>query len=796
MNKNKYKFAAVFAVLVLSLLIVYFREVFLGRTFVGMDTIFSTYPRMTFLRDRLLHGDVPLWAPYVYAGYPIAAEGQTGVFYPLNLLIVLIPPQYAIVAGPLLHLFLGGAFMFALCRFFKLSAASSLAAALVYADNGYVYNQLDHNGVIYALAWAPLALLLMLKALNAADSRAAIRYAISAGAVCAVMVLAGHPQLGAYFLFAVAVFFVVQAIRSRAPAARTAAVAIAAAAAAISLSAVQILPQLELSRLSTRSGTDFDYFSQFSLNPGMLISMVFPHYWGAPWNLTYRAESLNMESYGFIGLLPLMLAVAALLDRKRRPLSLTLVALALFSVAWSLGNFTPLGRLFFHVPVLNFFRVPPRMLCLFVFSGAILAGMGLETLLKLPARATAIRVLSMYAFVLSAACVLCASVASIVLHGRVVRFILEKLVPQTSSSMHQHFFHQKADMLLRLFERDMVSMGVAFLLMALLVRGRSSGDGSRKLFRGTAAAALLVITFIVADNASVASGFVNRGERGILNHKPPFLERIREHNGPDGRVYSHLNAVLFANEDRMAGKDVDYRKRMDSLRFDLPLLYKVYSMNGYSSLSLWNFQMLVTGRKRLRLLEDKSKYDLTGIRTLVDAGALDPEADRQILDLYNVRYYVRADGEGTGHEVLDLGPVATRSAVSVRCSEADGSRGSGHAPPLHQAMSLPGRQRVARISSGRISVDVEMKCDGELTLNETFYPGWKACETGGHVRTWMRTHERDGLIAVRLGPGRHRIEFVFSPRSTLTGAAVTLAGLIISMVAVCVLGCSRGRSVG
>lgn len=44
-------------------------------------------PIHEFVRRSLLAGQWPLWSPYLYAGTPFAANPQTMVFYPLNLVL-------------------------------------------------------------------------------------------------------------------------------------------------------------------------------------------------------------------------------------------------------------------------------------------------------------------------------------------------------------------------------------------------------------------------------------------------------------------------------------------------------------------------------------------------------------------------------------------------------------------------------------------------------------------------------------------------------------------------------------
>jgi len=77
--------------------------------------------------------------------------------------------------------------------------------------------------------------------------------------------------------------------------------------------------------------------------------------------------------------------------------------------------------------------------------------------------------------------------------------------------------------------------------------------------------------------------------------------------------------------------------------------------------------------------------------------------------------------------------------------------------------------------SARISISVNMGCDGMLVLSDTYYPGWVARVDGGRVPI----HEVDvALRGVAVPKGEHKVTFRYRPRSVFWGAGLTLAGLV------------------
>src|SRR5579862_4333588 len=90
------------------------------------DPLFQFYPARKFLADNLHAGRVPLWNPLSFSGTPFAADGQSGVFYPINWLFAVLPLALAFGWVAALHTFLSGAFFFLYCRRMGCARVASL----------------------------------------------------------------------------------------------------------------------------------------------------------------------------------------------------------------------------------------------------------------------------------------------------------------------------------------------------------------------------------------------------------------------------------------------------------------------------------------------------------------------------------------------------------------------------------------------------------------------------------------------------------------------------------------------
>jgi len=57
----------------------------------GSDLTELNLPYRFLAKEALRQGHVPLWTNAFADGFPLLAEGQAGVFYPLNILFVVLP---------------------------------------------------------------------------------------------------------------------------------------------------------------------------------------------------------------------------------------------------------------------------------------------------------------------------------------------------------------------------------------------------------------------------------------------------------------------------------------------------------------------------------------------------------------------------------------------------------------------------------------------------------------------------------------------------------------------------------
>lgn len=326
-------------------------------------------------------GHWPAWNPFVYGGMPLLADCQAGVFYPPNMLFLVLPPVTAINVIRLAEHILSAWGMILLLRAQRASAPAALAGAVIYTFSGFMIAHMGHVSIINAAAWIPWICLTV----SQWSERGGRWWLISGTLLWAVQFLAGHPQIVLYTGILVGMMLVLLAIHRRLAIRRTVAGLTLMAVVAVALSGVQLLPTLAMSAHTGRTfEPSYQLFQQYRLTiihtPLLWIPFLFGTQDQTPLNFSWWGAWNFVEQAGYVGLLPWMLLPAAVFlpkARLRMGRGWTIIALAHLVLAWNVD--TPVGRLLFHVPVYNAFESSGRHLI-----GMILA-LGMTTAIALDA---------------------------------------------------------------------------------------------------------------------------------------------------------------------------------------------------------------------------------------------------------------------------------------------------------------------------------------------------------------------------------------------------------------------------
>ncbi len=362
-----------------------------GATLLVGDNVIQNFPLRVLVGIDLRGGHLPLWDPYLWSGSPLLSAFNAGAAYPTTWLFAVLPGVLAWVVNQALVEIVAATGMLVLLRVLGRSWTASGLGAASFAYGGFMAAQSVHLDVVQAAAWLPWAFAALDRIAHRPEGRSAAPWVALLAATIGLMGLSGaaEPILDGGVVLAVYALWLMW----RTPARRLAVLvgAVVGAAVGLLLAGAQLVPGALIQSQSQRAVHDYWYFASGSMNKSLTLLGLDPVLLGAnhSFPLTYFGTYNLAEVSGYIGILPVM-GIVGLLARRHRHhpearqwrIWYGILALGLV-LAW--GDFTPLGHLFFHVPLFDRQRLLSRNLLEVDLAAAVLFAVWVDHML-LPAR--------------------------------------------------------------------------------------------------------------------------------------------------------------------------------------------------------------------------------------------------------------------------------------------------------------------------------------------------------------------------------------------------------------------------
>jgi hypothetical protein len=372
------------------------------------DGMAEFYPWRLFAARSMSAGYIPLWNPHVLAGTPFLANSQSAPLYPLHAFYYLpLGTSIAVRMGwaAFLHLSLAGTFAYLLARDLGARRPAALIGGAAFELSGFAIAWLELPSFLSVSCWIPLVLLCIGRAVRLSSWR----WLAGGGTAAGMMLLAGHLQLAFYGLLAAGCVWLWEVVagwaagRRQPPAGAEGipqkptrplpaiAMGIVFIAVALALAAPQMLPSLELSRISHRltvaSEQGYAGYVGYAMPPRNWIALLVPDYYGLPvlnnfWGLWNYGAPNVMEYAGHVGAAAFVFVIVGLVwGRRISPRVWLFGGIALLALLLATG--TPLNRLlYFYVPGFAQTGSPARVLVLFCLAQAMLSALGSEWVLR------------------------------------------------------------------------------------------------------------------------------------------------------------------------------------------------------------------------------------------------------------------------------------------------------------------------------------------------------------------------------------------------------------------------------
>ncbi len=538
------------------------------------------------------------------------------------------------------------------------------------------------------------------------------------------------------------------------------------------VAAAAIVPFVELlghsADLAERSGRDHLQ----ALEPRYLLSIIFTDYWGRSTQVPRSGFTVDHAFY--VGALPVFLALTALVlrpssGRLAAAAAAGLSALIVVGASSNLLDFVGLVPGFAH-------SHNTRLVILFAFAVALLAGWGLHDMMGRPDRRR-----------LQIALGIAAALVVVPLVAVAVRVPIDGNLGQAFAiawgfeDAPQPELGDDHVALTRLVA--LLAWGLLASAALALMAARARGLLKPALFAGLAVALVVVDLFRAGMgwNTAIDDEAARQPETGALKQlasTPPA--RFAGLSPADGETPVTPNAAMDYGLYDARGYDFPvelrywrfWKRYVAANRPFWPLTALAASHEpALRALSLVGVTRLVQDPTdpRLRAPGLRLAYSEPDARVYENTGAL-PRAwvvGRQSL-ASSPELALRAIGDS------DFEP--RRVAVVERRVEGLGTGGGGTA-------------RIVDYEPERVEIDAVSRGTGMLVLSDLYYPGWKASVDGHDVDI-----ERvDYLLrGVPLEDGEHHVEFRYEPASWRMGWILSLAGLV-ALAALAVVGIRRRR---
>jgi len=755
-----------------------------GGAMLGYDLFNYFFPAKTFFAASLARGTVPLWNPSVFFGAPFLANVQMAALYPPDLLFALLDFPRAVAISQWLHLWIAGAGMYALARWgWHLGSLGAVTGAVVFTGSGFFAAHMGHLNQVHAGTWLPWEALCLWR-LAAVGGRPGPGWLVAGGIAVALQLTAGHTQEVYYSLFALGLLALGFALFPPAGASRRLPHLLAFVAVCLNgalLAAAQLLPTVELTRLSYRQGgIPMDEAVAYAVDRTGLVETVLP---------TFGSRA-DQEVTGYVGVAALVLAAAALGASPARRTAFALLCLSVLAVTLALGVYTPLyDYLYRLVPLFSSFRAPGRWVLVSSFALAGLAALGSDALRWHAAPLVRERQAARFSFGLVAAG---AGIALFCWRSNAVHAI-------------QWLPHARVTVLWMLAGGGAVALSLAGLF--------SPWAWPRLVLLGVVALELAY--------AGHEAEYNRPGDPALYSDAPAIARTLQDAlAGVDGKPQARVLSLAVEERldpERLArsvpagdGDFKRYASMREALKPDLGVVYGLPTIDGYDG-------GLLPTRDYARF-----KSLLVPRELPVPHLTLPPQAagraDARLLGALGVRY-VLTDGRngapGEGWAPRDAAPGAAwlyENVVAIPrvlfpdrvFSEldpdaairllygADLSEVGVVEGPVDPIIAAPGgavrpntpsalhSATVVDFRDNALELRTEVDRPSLLVVTESYYPGWRASVDGRSVPVTRV----DGLFrGVVIPTGTHQVRFWFDPLSVKLGAAVSGVAFLANAVA-------------
>lgn len=703
------------------------------KNFLITDPVRQQYPWRSLSIDYEKKGQIPKWNPYSMAGTPLLGNMQSAAYYPLNFLFFIFPFSFSWSVLIFLEPLMAGSFIYLYLNNLKLNRFASVLGAVTFSFCGFFTSWLEWGTIVHAGLWLPLILLSIDKIFsNFSKSNPSLQFKVHHLIWPAIFILslafaffAGHLQTFFYLFVVVEIYFLLKMFRFG-KSKKLFLLFLILNSIFIILTIVQWMPTLNLILLSARS-VDQDWQKIGWFIPWQnLIQFIAPDFFGNPTTLNYWGIWNYAEFVGYVGVLPLIMSLYAIIFRKDKKTRFFAV-LFFLSLIFSLSTF--LAKLIYQlqVPFLSTTQ-PTRLLFITDFSLSVLAAMGMDNFIR-----SAKKKYIFLPFILLG-----------LTYVMLFVFTIRKL-PFDFSISRENLLTAKRNLY---FPIVIFAFSGVIISIYIFIKNKSV----------QVLLLALIILLTAGDLLRFAQKFTPFTDQNYLFPLTKSIHFLQQQKG-EFRIMTLDNRILPPN---------------------FSLMYKIQSIDGYDPLYLRRYGELIAAVERgkddittpfgfNRIITphnyNSRLIDLMGVRYVLSLSDINSPKLKKVMTEGQTRVYENTKTFKRAFFVKAVKPVfSKKEAITALFDERINLTNTAVVEnwDLQEKFFAEGTADIVEYNQDYIDISVKNNKDGMLVFMDTYYPTWHASicsevlESCNDAKIYITDYNFRGVI---VPAGRHKLIF-------------------------------------
>ncbi len=690
------------------------------KNFMITDPVRQQYPWKYLVIEQEKKGQLPLWNPYTFSGAPLLGNFQSGAFYPLNLIFLLLPFSFDWGIFILLQPLLAAIFLFFYLKNLKLDDRAGLLGSISFAFGGFSISWLEWGTVIHTALWLPLILLSVDKIITNFKSKTSnlnlAKWSLIFILSLVFSFFAGHLQVFFYICLLTFAYFLAKVI-SHKEKGKIFTLFVSLGIIFLFLSLIALIPGFKFISLSAR-GLDQDWHTivGWFLPWQNIVQVLIPDFFGNPSTLNYWGVWNYGEFVSYVGVVGVVFAVLSLFRKDKK--TLFFLSAVLISLVFAFPTVIAKLPYKFNFPLISTSQ-PTRLVFIIDFSLSILAALGFDYFLKNKKKMfyalgfVSIIFLFVWAYVL---------------------FILKNLSPE-------NFLITKQNLI---FSSALFFVSIVLLVPMIYIK-------NKKVFNIFSA---VVIIFLFLDLLRFGWKYT------------PFTDK--------NYLYPNTKTLSFLSKNSQNFRIMSTDSRIFPPNFSI--MYKLQTIDGYDPLYLQVYGELIAavgrsnpninppfGFNRIITMQNyhDTLIDLLGVKYVLSFDDLNSKYLEKVFTEGDTKVYENKNVLPRAFFVRSLTNVVNnQEAISFLFKNQNDLRTSAVVEDYSSAKPewdwYRAQANITSYQDNRIEISTKNKGEGFMVLTDSYYPTWHAKIDGKEVKIYRTDYNFRGIIVPK---GEHKVEF-------------------------------------